>query len=364
MLLPAVRGDRSSPTSSASELFGARHRRSGSPPAIALRDPRLGARARPRPRRRPGAVPPHGPGDGRHGRLPDPAASFLVVALLVALRVAGLDPRTLAVGGAFTAVVLGLAAQQTLGNLIAGTGAAQRAAVPGRRPRAPAGRRRRRPGRGRRRSLGLLYTTFAQGEDSIMVPNNVVLVGGRRAAARARRGRPARPPAPRRARRATSRSCSRTASTTPTRARPAHRARGDRRRRGRRPHRRRRPSRPPTGPQLADEVLPRAGRAATAPRRRATTAPRRAGGRADRLRRGSALGRAWASRRRQRPAAIVVCRRSGRLTRAERARARAPRARRQARSPQRIGDVDLGAVALDRLDDGVARRRPGVRVPT
>ena len=36
---------------------------------------------------------------------------FLGVAFLVALRVAGLDPRTLAVGGAFTAVILGLAAQ-------------------------------------------------------------------------------------------------------------------------------------------------------------------------------------------------------------------------------------------------------------
>ena len=40
--------------------------------------------------------------------------------LVVALRIAGLDAGTLAVGGAFTAVVLGLAAQQTLGNLFAG----------------------------------------------------------------------------------------------------------------------------------------------------------------------------------------------------------------------------------------------------
>lgn len=38
----------------------------------------------------------------------------------VALRIAGLDAGTLAVGGAFTAIVLGLAAQQTLGNLFAG----------------------------------------------------------------------------------------------------------------------------------------------------------------------------------------------------------------------------------------------------
>ena len=38
-----------------------------------------------------------------------------------ALRLAGLKPETLAVGGAITAVILGLAAQQTVGNLIAGT---------------------------------------------------------------------------------------------------------------------------------------------------------------------------------------------------------------------------------------------------
>src|SRR3954466_13135604 len=44
----------------------------------------------------------------------------MVVAVLIALRIAGLGPRTLALGGAFTAVVVGLAAQQTLGNLFAG----------------------------------------------------------------------------------------------------------------------------------------------------------------------------------------------------------------------------------------------------
>jgi small conductance mechanosensitive channel len=45
----------------------------------------------------------------------------LVITVLVALRLAGLKPGTLAVGGAITAVILGLAAQQTVGNLIAGT---------------------------------------------------------------------------------------------------------------------------------------------------------------------------------------------------------------------------------------------------
>ncbi len=44
----------------------------------------------------------------------------IAITLLVALSVAGLNPQTLAVGGAFTAVIVGLAAQQTLGNVIAG----------------------------------------------------------------------------------------------------------------------------------------------------------------------------------------------------------------------------------------------------
>ena len=40
--------------------------------------------------------------------------------VVIALRIAGLKPGTLAVGGAFTAVILGLAAQQVLGNVLAG----------------------------------------------------------------------------------------------------------------------------------------------------------------------------------------------------------------------------------------------------
>src|SRR3954452_8194094 len=44
----------------------------------------------------------------------------IILTLLVALRIAGLRPATIAVGGAFTAVIFGLAAQQTLGNVIAG----------------------------------------------------------------------------------------------------------------------------------------------------------------------------------------------------------------------------------------------------
>jgi small conductance mechanosensitive channel len=101
--------------------------------------------------------------------------TFLALAALVALRIAGLDPRTLAVGGAVTAVVFGLAAQQTLGNLIAGM------VLISARPFRIGERVRLQGGglagqiEGTVAALGLLYTTFARGEDSIMVPNNIVL---------------------------------------------------------------------------------------------------------------------------------------------------------------------------------------------
>jgi small-conductance mechanosensitive channel len=101
--------------------------------------------------------------------------TFLAIAALVALRVAGLTPQTLAVGGAITAVVIGLAAQQTLGNLIAGLVLiSARPFRVGERVRLQAGGL---AGQieGVVASLGLLYTTFAQGQDSIMVPNNIVL---------------------------------------------------------------------------------------------------------------------------------------------------------------------------------------------
>jgi small conductance mechanosensitive channel len=99
----------------------------------------------------------------------------LAAAVVVALRVAGLDPRTLAVGGAFTAVIIGLAAQQTLGNLIAGTVLlSARPFRVGERVRLQGG-----PLAGQIEgvvsSLGLLYTTFAQGDDQVMIPNSVVL---------------------------------------------------------------------------------------------------------------------------------------------------------------------------------------------
>jgi small conductance mechanosensitive channel len=99
----------------------------------------------------------------------------VALALLVALRVAGVEARTLAVGGAFTAVIFGLAAQQTLGNLIAGT------VLLSARPFRVGDRVRLQGGplagqlEGTVSSLGLLYTTFAKGDDLIMVPNSVVL---------------------------------------------------------------------------------------------------------------------------------------------------------------------------------------------
>lgn len=99
----------------------------------------------------------------------------IAIALLVALRIAGLDARTLAVGGAVTAVVLGLAAQQTVGNLFAGT------VLLSARPFRVGDRIRLQGGaiagqiEGVVSSLGLLYTTLASGDDRIMVPNSVVL---------------------------------------------------------------------------------------------------------------------------------------------------------------------------------------------
>lgn len=99
----------------------------------------------------------------------------IALSLIVALTVAGIEAKTLALGGAFTAVIFGLAAQQTLGNLIAGT------VLLSARPFRVGERVRLQGGplagqiEGTVSSLGLLYTTFATGEDSIMVPNSVVL---------------------------------------------------------------------------------------------------------------------------------------------------------------------------------------------
>src|SRR3954449_12401454 len=99
---------------------------------------------------------------------------FGIVAITgIALRIAGLGPDELAVGGAFTAIIAGLAAQQTLGNLFAGL--VMLSARPFR-----VGDRVKLLGSGIEiegvvSTLGLLYTTFDQGENSTMVPNSSVL---------------------------------------------------------------------------------------------------------------------------------------------------------------------------------------------
>jgi small conductance mechanosensitive channel len=99
----------------------------------------------------------------------------IAITLLLALGVVGVAPQTLAVGGAFTAVVVGLAAQQTLGNVIAGMVLlSARPFRVGERVRLQAGA----VGgavEGTVSSLGLLYTTLSRGADQVMVPNNVVL---------------------------------------------------------------------------------------------------------------------------------------------------------------------------------------------
>jgi small conductance mechanosensitive channel len=94
---------------------------------------------------------------------------------LGALAVAGISFHALLVGGAFTAVVVGLAAQQTLGNLFAGM------VLLSARPFRLGERIRLQAGalggltEGIVSQQGLLYTTLARGDDRILIPNNVVL---------------------------------------------------------------------------------------------------------------------------------------------------------------------------------------------
>jgi small-conductance mechanosensitive channel len=95
--------------------------------------------------------------------------------IIVALRIAGLDAGTIAVGGAFTAVVLGLAAQQTLANMFAGL------VLLTTRPFRVGERVRFHGGAvageidGIVSSLGLFYTQLVKGADRVMVPNNILL---------------------------------------------------------------------------------------------------------------------------------------------------------------------------------------------
>lgn len=99
----------------------------------------------------------------------------IVIATVVALRIAGLQGGTLAIGGGFTAVVIGLAAQQVLGNLLAGLVLiTNRPFRVGERVRLQAGVL---AGRieGVVGQLGLFYTTLVSGADRILIPNGVLI---------------------------------------------------------------------------------------------------------------------------------------------------------------------------------------------
>ena len=119
----------------------------------------------------------------------------LLVVIVVALRIVDLDPRAIAVGGAVTAVVLGLAAQSTIGNVIAGMVLlASRPFRAGDRVRlqgGPLGK----DVEGTVASLGLIYTTVARGGGHAAGPQQRGAGGDGRPAAQSRRDRPARPPA-------------------------------------------------------------------------------------------------------------------------------------------------------------------------
>lgn len=97
------------------------------------------------------------------------------IVVILAFRVAGVRTSALALGGTITAVVLGLAAQQSLSGIFAGL------VLQSTRP-FRVGERVRLVGgllagslEGTVSSLGLFYTTLAQGADRIQVPNSVMI---------------------------------------------------------------------------------------------------------------------------------------------------------------------------------------------
>ncbi|MEA2366866.1 MAG: small conductance mechanosensitive channel [Thermoleophilaceae bacterium] len=97
----------------------------------------------------------------------------LVTIVLVSLRLAGLKPGTLALGASFTAVIVGLAAQQTVGNVLAGV------VLLSARP-FQIGDRVRFNGygmdvEGTVAAHGLLYLTLTDGADLVQVPNSTAL---------------------------------------------------------------------------------------------------------------------------------------------------------------------------------------------
>jgi small conductance mechanosensitive channel len=97
----------------------------------------------------------------------------LATAAMVSLRLAGLQPGALAAGAGFTAIVLGLATQQTFGNVFAGV------VLLSARP-FQVGDRVRFAGfgmdvEGTVAAHGLLHVTLYDGDDQVMIPNNTVL---------------------------------------------------------------------------------------------------------------------------------------------------------------------------------------------
>jgi small conductance mechanosensitive channel len=99
----------------------------------------------------------------------------LLVIVVFALRIVDLNPRAIALGGAVTAVVIGLAAQSTLGNVIAGIMLqASRPFRVGERVRLQGGTLGATV-EGTVASQGLIYTIFARGNGTFLVPNNAAL---------------------------------------------------------------------------------------------------------------------------------------------------------------------------------------------
>jgi small conductance mechanosensitive channel len=101
--------------------------------------------------------------------------AVMIAVVVLALRIAGVNTATLAVGGAFTAIVLGLAAQQTLAGIFAGI------LLQSTRPFRVGERVRLVGGAlagsidGTVSSLGLFYTTLVQGANRLLVPNSVLI---------------------------------------------------------------------------------------------------------------------------------------------------------------------------------------------
>lgn len=97
----------------------------------------------------------------------------IAAVVLGSLAIAGVDPAVLAAGGAFTAVVVGLAAQQTLGNVMAG--GVLLTARPFRVGDVIAVQGAGINVEGTVASLGLFYTTLLMGRDRVLIPNSVLM---------------------------------------------------------------------------------------------------------------------------------------------------------------------------------------------